>query len=73
MAPHDAADRPPFDDDDEEAEPVNWICRLEIPERSYAEAIARAGAKRESKRAAELLWAIIVADLADEARRMRKE
>lgn len=66
---HSEADRSPFDDDDEDA--VNWTCRLEIPERSYAEAIAQAGARREGRLAAELLWAAIVADLAAEARRMR--
>lgn len=72
MAPHDPADRPPFDDDDDEAEPVNWTCRLEVPERSYAEHIAPAGAERRAKRhAAEVLYAAILAHYADYARRMK--
>lgn len=62
---------PPPDDDDAEA--INWTCRLEIPERSYAEHIASAGARREGREAAVILWGIILADLAAEARRMRKE
>ena len=72
MARSDAAP-PPYDDDDAEAEPVNWICRLEVPERSYAVHIAETRAGHAGRRAAQVVWDAILAGLTAEARRMREK